>query len=487
MGRQHRWIRAGLGCVIAAWLVAVPGELRAQSPPPENPPPPPPQPQMREMEAARQAREAEKDALKEQIRQYSAMVQAMRETLAARETGEARADEIERTVMQLSEAIGEITMQLEDLQLDVIDNRVTLRDGRGGEVAVEIPEDLPEQLSAGLSSITRMFLEEMPDTVRIGEIETGIAFDRESGGLRFFPSPQRKPRRVIEGGLVKIRDDMEVAANEDVDGDAVAVMGDAVIRGRVAGDVVVVLGDVLLTETAVVDGQVYAILGHLDREEGAEIGGVTVISPGDAGFSGELFGGADGWITFVGYQFLFVILLACVLLMLALTPPIRREALIETVRMRFWPASGLGLLVLGVGHLLVIGLAAILVLTVIGIPVAALVLIALMLADLAAIGVGSLAFGRVLCSRAGLACPRPWRELVLGMMIIHTPSFLASLAAAVAVPSVLVLPLTWLGIALKIGVICAGLGAILLRRFGVPTAPLAADGGLETAVTSPNA
>mgnify|MGYP000373259369 CR=1 FL=1 len=32
---------------------------------------------------------------------------------------------------------------------DVIDNRVRLRDGQGGEVTLEIPEDLPDQLSAG--------------------------------------------------------------------------------------------------------------------------------------------------------------------------------------------------------------------------------------------------------------------------------------------------------------------------------------------------
>jgi hypothetical protein len=472
---QRPTIHGIVGRIVRVWLAvglyaALATPMLAQSPPPPPPPPAERAPAREMTEAERRAREAEREALKEQIRTYSELVQAMRESLAVREGNASQVAEIEQTVDELSRAIGEITDQLADLQLDVVDNRVRLRDGQGGEVTLEIPEDLPDQLSAGLSSITRMFLEEMPDTVRIGEFETGFTWDRDAGRLRVSPMAPTGEKRVIEGGLVKIRDDMEIAANEKVVGDAVAIMGDAQVAGRVVGDLVVVMGDALLEETAVVDGQVITILGRLDRADGAEVGSVTVINPGVATLSDDIFDTGGGWIAFGSYQLLFVLLLACVLLLLALAPARRREVLVETVQGRPLPSLGLGLLAVLVGHGLMLGLAAILVLTVIGIPVALLVLVALMLLDLAGIGLGSLAVGRWICARQGLGCPRPWRELILGMLVLHVPAFLSSLLGAVAAPAGLVMLLAWFGGFIKLITFCVGLGALLLSRFGTPQA-----------------
>ncbi len=463
VSRTHAIIAGAV--LVALTLAAVPAAAQTSGPPQPAPPPPSAERELAE-------RLAEKEALKQQIHEYSAMVQALRETLAARETTAPRTEEIERTVQELSLAIGEITDQLADLDLEVVDNRVRLRDGHGGEVTLEIPEDLPEQLSAGLSSITRMFLDELPDTVRIDEIETGFNWSFGDRGIQILPAERPAKRRVIEGGLVKIRDDMEIKANEDVDGDAVAIMGDATVAGRVTGDLVVVLGDVELAETAVVDGQVIAILGRLDRADGAEVGSVTVVSPGDAGLSGGWSAGSSDWVAFGSFQLLFLILVACALLLMALIPRARLEMLVETAERRLAASLGLGLLAVFIGHVLVVGLAGILVLTVIGIPVALLVLAALLVLDLAGIAIGAATAGRWFCGRLGLPCVYPWRELLLGLGVLHVPAFVSSALGAVAAPVGLVLMLGWIGAMVKVAALAIGLGALLLGRFGASsTAP----------------
>lgn len=444
----------------------------------QTPPPPPPEAPQTE-DAGTRVRESEREALREEIRRYSALVQAMRESLTVREGSEATA-ELEATVLELGDAVGAITEQLADLELGVDDNRLRLRDGRGGEVTLELPEELPEQLSQGLSSLTRMVMENMPDTVRIGDRETGFTFGLSGDGIRFHPLEPERPREVIEGSLLKLRDDLEVAAHEDVVGDVVAIMGDARIEGRVLGDVVVLLGDLELTETADVEGQVISIMGTLDRDDDARVGSITVISPGSRGPRGDLASITRGWISFVVFQGMFLVLLVLVALLVGLAPQARREKLMDVLSDRTGACLGLGLVALLIGHAAVLGLSAILVLTVIGIPVALLVVAGLLLMDLAAVGIGALAVGRALCSRLGLACPRVWRELILGMLVIHTPAFLASGLGAIGAPQGLVLAAVWLGSLVKLVVFCLGLGALLLSRFGAQGTRRPVGQGIDT-------
>jgi len=425
----------------------------------QDPPPPPEPPQTGE-------RAAERETLREEIRQYSALVQAMRESLAVREAGGEQDGDIEAVVLELSSAVGAITEQLADLELDVVDNQLNLRDGRGGQVSLDIPEDLPEQLSAGLSSITRMFLENMPDTVRIGDMETGFTFDFDEGGLQFQPVRPPRTRRVIDGGLLKIRDTLTVAEDEDVVGDVVAIMGDAIIEGRVLGNVVVVMGDVELGESADVEGQVVSVLGTLDRADGASVGSVTVVNPGSGGLGDDLAAFSRGWASFFAFQGIFLVLLVMVLLLVGLAPAERRERLLSEAGRRPGACLGLGLVALLVGHAAVLGLSAILVLTVIGIPVALLAVGFLLILDLAAVGVGALVVGRGLCSRLGLSCPRTWRELILGMLVLHTPAFLAAGLGVLNSPQILVMTMAWLGTMVKLIVFCYGMGALLVSRFG---------------------
>jgi hypothetical protein len=416
--------------------------------------------------AVAQDQSAAREELREQIRHYSEQVRAMRDSLAAAGGDTLQTGAIESTIVQLSDAIGAITQQLAELELEVIDNRVSLRDGRGGQVTLDVPENLSEQLSTGLSSITRMFLDELPDTVHIGDMETGFTWTKGEHGLRFAPVTPKRERRVIDGGMVKITDDLAVAADEDVHGDVVAVMGDAEVAGLVRGDVVVVLGDLHLAETAEVEGKIVVILGRMDRDPGAKVADVTVVNPAGDGSRSDLSRLFRGWGALAAFQGLFLVLLMLALLLLAVVSRDRVTALVDVAEGRPGPCVGLGALALVGGHAVVLGLSALLVLTVIGIPVALLVLAALLLLDLAAIGIGAILVGRLVCRRLGWACPMPWRELIIGFILLQSLPFIASLLSVTLGSSAAVMALGWAGGALKLLSFVAGLGALLIGRFG---------------------
>jgi len=415
---------------------------------------------------AAQDQAATREALRDQIRQYSELVRAMRDSLALQEQDTLQARQIESTIIELSDAVGAITRQLSDLELEVNDNRVSLRDGRGGQVTLDVPENLSEQLSMGLSSISRMFLDQLPDTVQIGDVETGFTWSMGDHGIQFVPRSAHRERRVIDGGLVKITDDVAVAVDEDVNGDVVAVMGDAEIAGLVRGDLVVVMGDVRLAETAEVQGQIVVVLGQLERDPGAVVGDMTVIDPGGAGSLGDLGAFFRGWGALVAFQGLFVGLLLLALLLNAVVPRERTLAVVDVALARPIACLAVGLVGLVAGHAVILGLSVLLVLTVIGIPVALVVLAALLLVDLAGIAVGAILSGRLACRRLGWACPMLWRELVIGFVLLQTLPFLASLMGVTLGSTVVAATLAWLGGGLKLVTFAIGLGALFNGRLG---------------------
>jgi hypothetical protein len=266
--------------------------------------------------------------------------------------------------------------------------------------------------------------------------------------------------------VVKIKDDLEVASDEVVFGDVVAIMGDALVEGHVQGDVVVILGDLTLGEDAEVDGEVINVLGRLDRAGGAAVGSVTVVNPSQAILPTFATDGPGDWVTFWGWQVLFLVLVFMVLLMMALVPRRRLDRVIGILEARPGESVGIGLLLALLGHMVLLGLSAILVLTVIGIPVALLVLLAVALLDLAAVGVASLVVGRRICARLGGSCGNPWREVVVGMLVLHVPAVLAALLGAVGAPTFLVILVAWLSRGIKFLAFCFGLGALVIGRFG---------------------
>ncbi len=424
-------------------------------------------------------REAARDSLRAEIARYAELIAELKSSVEDIESDEVAPDErvmqIEESAAAISEAIGAVAAQLAELEVEVDEGQISLSDGRGGRVTVEIPEDFGEQISKGISDITRVLLDEMPDTLRIGDIgdfETGVHFDRRGRSVAVAPVAPVAPlplRKVIEGGVVKFKDDLEIGADEVILGDVVVIMGDAFIEGHVQGNVVSVLGDVTLAETAEVEGEVVTVLGRFDRTDGASIGSLTVVNPSDTYLPSALSSEAGDWIGFWGWQALFLLLLFLVLLMVALAPRERLDRVVATLSTRTAESFGVGLLMALVGHLVLLGLGVILVLTVIGIPVAILLLIVVALMDLLAVGVASLLVGRHLCSRGGFRCGVIWREVLLGMVVLHLPAFLASFLGAAGLPFFLVLLFSWLSRIVKFLAFCFGLGALVLGRFGNTT------------------
>lgn|GEM_PF-1271819 len=81
--------------------------------------------------------------------------------------------------------------------------------------------------------------------------------------------------------LVAIGEDLYVAEDEEVLGDAVCIEGDLTVAGMVRGDAVCVGGDIILESSAVVYGDAVSIGGCIDVVPGAELGGQKVCIGGD--------------------------------------------------------------------------------------------------------------------------------------------------------------------------------------------------------------
>ncbi len=109
---------------------------------------------------------------------------------------------------------------------------------------------------------------------------------------------------------------------------------------------------------------------------------------------------------------------------------------------------------------------------------ALLALLGLALFDLLAVGIVCVNLGRWLCRRLSLSCQRVWAMAILGMFVVHVPSFFAALLAwqggAAPVASALFL----LGVASKLVVFLFGLGALVASRLGTRE-PAVAGKGLE--------
>ncbi len=454
-----------------------------------------------ETAAQRQARSAARDSLREELRRYARIAAALRDSVArleGDETAALREREIEATIEELTTSLGEISEELAGLDLQVFDNAIRLRDRHGGTVSITLPENLEENVSRGLGHLSRVILDELPDSVQVtlpreivavrgvappppptvGEDGHAPAPPASTPLSRIFGLDALRKKKVIEGDLVKVRDNVLVQPNEVVRGNVVAVMGDALIEGQVEGDVVVVLGDLQLGEDASVAGRVVTVLGRLDRDENAVVGSVVVVNPGsvlDLNVS-DLAAGKGTWVSFVVAQVFLLLVILLVVVLLVSVPQRRLGTATAALAQRPAECLGLGLLVAIAGHVILAALLAVLVLTVIGIPVAMLALIGLVLLDLLAVGIACVNLGRWLCRRFSLSCQRVWAMAILGMLVVHVPSFLAALLAWQGGAAVVASALFVLGIGLKAAVYVLGLGALVASRLGTREFAAAGEG-----------
>jgi hypothetical protein len=136
-------------------------------------------------------------------------------------------------------------------------------------------------------------------------------------------------------------------------------------------------------------------------------------------------------------------------------------------------AAGVGVLVTLVVHLGAVVLAAVLVLTVVGLPLALLLALALVLAGVIATAVAAVAVGELVCRRRG-GCPSRAMAVVVGMVLLHLPSFVGSLFGMIGALEGFGTVFSLLGALVKLAAYLLGIGALTVTRLGTTRPKVAA-------------
>ena len=311
-----------------------------------------------------------------------------------------------------------------------------------------------------------------------------------SPGSVAAPPPPPTPgdtsaRRARRGGdTVRVMGDVTVAADEQVDGDVVAVMGSATIDGEVDGDLTVVMGTATLGPKSVVTGDVNVVGGALTRAAGSRVDGSihnvssgqrTWSSPGMPGLLRDGFFGRLGSLAGTLIRVALLALLALAVMAFgrssvervadrAAADPVRAGLIGFAAQILFFPVLVLTVVILAIS---IVGIP-LLVLVPFGVVLAAIVLV---------IGFTGVAYhvGRMLNQRFGWTGRGDYLTVLLGVVTIAALTLLARSVALVA-GGVLGWPLSAVGFVVEYAAWTLGFGAAILmfprrRTLFPPAAP----------------
>jgi len=328
---------------------------------------------------------------------------------------------------------------------------------------------------------------------RRGEVRIRISGPDSAAARSARPEPrlpQERGGRYISSDKVAFGQNVIVAADRIIAGNAVAILGSVQVDGVVRGDVVSIGGDVTLGEGAVVRGDCVAVGGGSIRAgrqsqihgEAVVIGGRIFESPGaniadrvemnfiPAFRSRPIFIFRLNWLSFL-MHFIFIGLFGLLLVRLGS----RRWAnAVLSLKARGWESllagvgAGIVYAILGLPLLVVIILA--LVALVVGIPLVPLVVFLILIFPVPGYVVTAAVLGgsaRGDASTAPAAAHGIGRAYLLGHLLLSLPWLLAALARSIfgvwfGLAGVLLL-IAWGVIGLAIAF---GWGAFLLSRFG---------------------
>lgn len=251
----------------------------------------------------------------------------------------------------------------------------------------------------------------------------------------FLPQPTLAASDIVRTG------DITIAAGERVMGDVVSLQGDVDIHGEVFGDVVALLGNVTVHTGAFVHGDLVCLTGTIDLRPGAKISGDQV-SLGGVGKIFSLPRVQDVINLNFGRTAFNIVVRVLLAVLVGLVFPTGLAKISAQAEGQFGPSLGVGALT----WLAALPLAAMAALSIIGIPLSLLVLLALW----AAYYFGFAAISRLAGSRILPSQQNDLAALALGALM---------LSILLAVPL--------LGLLIRIAIAMAGVGAVVLTRFGM--------------------
>jgi hypothetical protein len=291
-----------------------------------------------------------------------------------------------------------------------------------------------------------------------------------------FPRGRRSRDRVRIGGSV------DVAEDEVVQGDVVAVGGSVRVMGEVRGEVVAIAGRVELGPNAVVRRDVTVVGGPLQRHPTARIEGeINEIGIGNIDLSGVSWTppslGALWWNWTLGAAYALVATLvrvAVLCLLAALVVLIGRDY-VERISARAaaepLKAGAVGFLAQVLFLPILIITIILLVVTIVGIPLLALIPFAILgLCVFALVGFTAVGYhvGRLLAARFGWSLG-PIGATMAGVLLVVSPILLArliGLGGGILYP--MTIGLGFVGILVEYLAWTVGFGAVALSRFGKP-------------------
>ncbi|MCB0209699.1 MAG: polymer-forming cytoskeletal protein [Anaerolineae bacterium] len=307
----------------------------------------------------------------------------------------------------------------------------------------------------------------------------------------------------LAGNLAVFGGDFEAEENTVIDGDVVVFGGNVDIKGTINGDLAAIGGNVDLSDTATVNGDIGMVGGDIDRDEGAtvkgDIQGITqfrenddddndghgdFLNPPDApsppsenwdwdhsgnwdhSNSGGLFGWIGQIVGDVFWNLALIAVLAVITWLVAAFMPEQmynvRETLVSSAPLSF-----------GVGLLTAI-------VSVVFIPIAFLLVITICLAIVPvvaylALGIavlfGWIVIGHVLGERLLVASGRPQPSLIMSSIVgVSVLTLVTNLPVIGLIDCI-----GFIGTVIGGLIAMAGLGAVLLTRFGTRPYPYQAE------------
>ena len=308
------------------------------------------------------------------------------------------------------------------------------------------------------------------------------------------PSNADRERRTTREDVVRFGESVTVAADDRVRGDVVVIGGRADVEGEVTGDVVVVGGSASFGPESYVRGEVVVVGGRMDRAPTAEFRrGITEVGLGSIPFGdGRGFRGPRGWFGPRAFQvwdlagtvlrLVFLALIGCVVVFAAqgtvervadrsAAEPLKAGLVGFLAQVLFVPVLVVAILLLAI--------------SIIGIPLLVLlpfVLIAALIAMVVGFTGVIQGVGRWLGARMGREEQPIYLSVWIGVALLLIPTMAGEALSLVGgVLGAFALALSITGLVIEYAAWTAGIGAIILNRFGGPL-PSAAGGPPAPAV-----